>query len=249
MPDNGKCKVYAAVSGKGGAGKSTVVCGLGTALAARGLRTLLIDADEGLRCLDLMLGVSDRLLFDMSDVLDGRCTPDEAVLEVSGVSGLYLLGAPFKHGAVGSRIDELIELLRNDYDCIIIDSTAGVGEGFRSAVNAADAAIAVVGCDPVSIRDARNVCGLLDSVGMKSRRMIINRFDYRAVRSSLAPQIDRMIDDTALRLVGIVPHDSTLVTCAVKGEPVMKGRAARSFARIAARLTGRNVRLPKLKRI
>ncbi len=249
MSDSGKCKVYTAVSGKGGAGKSTVVCGLGVALAERGLKTLLIDADEGLRCLDLMLGVTDRMLFDMSDVLENRCTADEAVLAIDGVKGLYLLCAPLKIGTVGSRISELVERLRSEYDCILIDSTAGVGEGFSAAVNAADAAIAVVGCDPVSIRDARGVCELLDSVGMRSRRMIVNRFDYKAVRSSLAPQIDRMIDDTALRLVGIVPYDAGLITGAIKGKPIKKGRAAKAFARIAARLTGKNINLPKLKKI
>ncbi len=249
MPDNGKCKVYVAVSGKGGAGKSTAVCGLGIALAERGLRTLLIDADEGLRCLDLMLGVTDRLLFDMSDILERRCEPALAALDVPNVDGLYLIGAPLAHGTVGGRISELIDMLRPDYDCILIDSTAGVGDGFRSAVAAADAAIAVVGCDPVSIRDARGVCELLDSVGMKSRRMIINRFDYAAVRSSLAPQIDRMIDDTALRLIGIVPYDGTLITGAIKGTPVRKGRAHKAFSRIAARLCGKNIRLPKLKKI
>ncbi len=249
MPDNGKCKVYVAVSGKGGAGKSTVVCGLGVALAERGLKTLLIDADEGLRCLDLMLGVTDRLLFDMSDVAAGRCSAEEAVLPINSVGGLYLLAAPINYGTVGGELGALVEKLRSDYDCILIDSTAGVGDGFKAAVSAADAAIAVVGCDPVSIRDARGVCELLDSVGMKSRRMIINRFDYAAVRRSLAPQIDRMIDDTALRLCGIVPYDPSLITDAIKGKPIRKGRAHKAFSRIAARLCGKNIRLPKLKKI
>ena len=90
---------------------------------------------------------------------------------------------------------------------------------------------------------------LLDSVGMKSRRMIINRFDYKAVRNSLAPQIDRMIDDTALRLIGIVPYDSALITSSIKGKPIRKGKAYKAFSRIAARLCAKNVRLPKLKRI
>ncbi len=249
MSDNGKCKVYTAVSGKGGAGKSTVVCGLGIALAGRGLKTLLIDADEGLRCLDLMLGVTDKLLFDMSDALEGRCKPNEAVLGIDGVSGLDLMCAPLEYGTVGARLCELVDSLRSYYDCIIIDSTAGVGEGFKAAVKAADAVIAVVGSDPVSIRDARGVCELLDGMGIKSRRMIINRFDYVALRYSLAPQIDRMIDDTALRLVGIVPYDWALTTCAIKGKPIKKGRAYKAFVRIAARLCGKNVKLPKLKKI
>ena len=249
MPDNGKCKVYVAVSGKGGAGKSTVVCGLGLALSERGFKTLLIDADEGLRCLDLMLGLSEKVMFDLGDVLDGRCTADKAVLSVPRTDRLYLMPAPLYHGTVAGRLTDLIQMLRGDYDCILIDATAGVGKGFESAVRAADSAIVVVGCDPVSIRDARNVCELLEDAGLRSRRMIINRFDYRQVRSELAPQIDKMIDDTALRLIGIVPYDGALAVGAINGRPVTRGRAYRAFGRIAARLAGKNLRLPRLKKI
>lgn len=249
MSDNSACKIYVVVSGKGGAGKSTVACGLGGAFADKGLKTLLIDADEGLRCLDLMLGVADQVVFDTGDVINNRCDLADAIKEISGVPNLSLLPASNEHGVVGDGFAELATSLRGQFDRIIIDSTAGVGDGFKAAVRSADAAIVVVGGDPVSIRDARNVCQLLDDVGMTARRMIINRFDYKAMKQSLAPHIDKMIDNTALRLIGIVPYDRALTVSAIKGKLARKGKAKKAFARIANRLCGKNVRLPKLNKI
>lgn len=249
MSDRTACKVYVVVSGKGGAGKSTVACGLGGAFAEKGLKTLLIDADEGLRCLDLMLGVAADVVFDTGDVINNRCDLDDALKSIPDVPGLYLLPAPADHGVVGQELVALTQSLRGSFDRIIIDSTAGVGDGFKAAVSSADAAIVVVGSDPVSIRDARNVCGLLDDAGVTARRMIINRYDYKAMRHSLAPHIDKMIDNTALRLIGIVPYDGALTVGAIKGKLAKRGRAKRAFGRIANRLCGKNVRLPKLKRI
>lgn len=249
MPTDNGCKVYVAVSGKGGAGKSTVACGLGIAMARAGHTTLLIDADEGLRCLDLMLGLAGEVVFDIGDLLNDRCTQADAVKPVPGVNRLFLLPAPIEHGTVGGNLAALVDKLRCDYDRIVIDATAGIGDGFKAAVHSADEVIAVVGCDPVSIRDARNVCELLEDIGVRSRRMIINRFDYKAVRKSILPRIDRMIDDTALRLVGIIPYDSMLTLGAIHGSPVLKGNAFRAFARIAARLDGKNIKLPKLRKI
>ncbi len=249
MPDRSACKVYVIVSGKGGAGKSTVACGLGDAFAERGMRTLLIDADEGLRCLDLMLGVAADVVFDTGDVINNRCDLGDAIKSIPDNANLFLLPAPAEHGVVGQELVELTNRLRKSYDRIIIDSTAGVGDGFKAAVASADAAIVVVSSDPVSIRDARSVCQLLDDGGVTARRMIINRYDYKAMRQSLAPHIDKMIDDTALRLIGIVPYDGSLTVGAIKGKLVRRGKAKRAFRRIAARLCGKNIRLPKLKKI
>ena len=249
MSDKSACKIYVVVSGKGGAGKSTVACGLGGAFAEKGLKTLLIDADEGLRCLDLMLGVADQVVFDAGDTINNRCNCEDAIKSIPNLPNLSLLPASAEHGAVGDGFAQLATSLRDQYDRIIIDSTAGVGDGFKAAVKSADAAIVVVGGDPVSIRDARNVCQLLDDVGMTARRMIINRFDYKAMKHSLAPHIDKMIDNTALRLIGIVPYDRELTVSAIKGRLARRGKAKRAFARIANRLCGKNVRLPKLKRI
>ena len=249
MSDNMGCIVFAIVSGKGGAGKSTVACGIGGAFAEAGYKTLLIDADEGLRCLDLMLGVAADVVFDTGDVIAEHCTLDDALKTVPGMRKLHLLPAPIQHGTVGDGWAGLVKDLRGRYDRIIIDSTAGVGDGFSAAVSCADSALVVVGSDPVSIRDARSVCTLLDDAGVRIRRMIINRYDYKAVKTSLAPHLDRMIDSTALRLIGVVPYDRLLTVGAIKGRLPQKGHAKRAFARIASRLNGKSVKLPKLKKI
>lgn len=243
------CRVFATVSGKGGTGKSTVACMLGTAFARCGHSTLLIDADEGLRCLDLMLGVSEGVVYDLGDLLRGGCEAKDAIRPVPNISGLYLLPAPFSAGGVSERLGELVEKLRGVFDRIIIDSTAGIGPVFSTVSACADEVIAVVGSDPVSIRDARNVCELLRDVSEAKRRLIINRFYYHDLRSGLAPQIDSIIDSTAIRLVGIVPFDEAVQLAAMRGEVAQKGGAWRAFVRIAHRLDGKNVNLPKLKKI
>lgn len=243
-----KCKVLTTVSGKGGAGKSTVACMLGAAFARQGLRTLLIDADEGLRCLDLMLGVED-VLFDLGDLLAGRCDAKEALKPVPGTPGLWLLPAPHSGGQIGDGLAPLVAALRSKFDRILIDSTAGIGPGFRNAAAASDEVLAVVGCDPVSIRDARQVCELLRDATDAKRLMILNRFDYAASHKALIPHIDTIIDATAMRLIGIVPYDPALGLGVLRGRPVTKGKGWRAFVRIAHRLEGRNVNLPKLKKL
>lgn len=243
------CKVLATVSGKGGAGKSTVASMLGVAFARAGHKTLVIDADEGLRCLDLMYGMSDLVVFDLGDLLAGNCEAKDAIKQVPNIKNLYLLPAPHSAGKINNRFAALIEKLRDVFDRIIIDSTAGIGKGFNLAASAADEVIAVVGCDPVSIRDARNVCELLRDVKESKRRMIINRFDYKASKSKLIPHIDDIIDSTALQLIGIVPYDAVVALGAVNGAPITKGRGWRAFVRIAHRIDGKNINLPKLSRI
>lgn len=243
------CKVYTVVSGKGGAGKSTVTCLLGTAFARQGYRTLLIDVDEGLRCLDLMLGVSEDIAFDLGDLLKGDCEAKDAIKPVPATKNLFLLPAPHSTGHVNEQLGELVTALRGPFDRIIIDSCAGVGYGFSAAIACADEVLAVVGCDPVSIRDARNVCELLRDVSESKRRMIINRFDHKASKRLRVPHIDSIIDSTAMQLVGIVPYDPLLAAGAVNGSPITKGHAWRAFVRIVHRLDGKNINLPKLNRI
>lgn len=246
---NNRCRVFTVVSGKGGVGKSTVACMLGTVFARQGYRTLLIDADEGLRCLDLMLGIAQDVAFDLGDLLAGHCDAKDAIKPIPGIKNLFLLPAPHSAGHINGRLTELVTALREPFDRILIDASAGIGHGFAAASAASDEVLAVVGCDPVSIRDARNVCELLRDVSESKRRMIINRFDYKTAKRLRVPHIDNIIDATALQLVGIVPYDALLAVGTVNGKPITKGRAWRAFVRIAHRLDGKNIRLPKLSHI
>lgn len=224
----------AVVSGKGGTGKSTFSCGLGRALASRGKKVLLIDADAGLRCLDIMLGVSEQLLFDLGDVLCGRCDIGGAAIDVSG--GLSLLAAPLQGGINSEALRLLIEGCRDKYDFIIIDSTAGVDSGFAAVTAAADRAFIVTSPDAVSVRDAGRVSALLDQ--STPHRLVINRHTGCTV-----DELDGIIDGACSQLIGIVPFDTRLQ----RGKSHRRTR--RAFARIADRLCGRAVRLPKLSKI
>ena len=244
-----ECKVLTTVSGKGGVGKSTVACGVGVCLADRGLRTLLIDADEGLRCLDLMLGTSENIVFDLFDIMEERCEIEQALVPVNGIRNLYMLAAPLKCGSIDGRLDKVVEQLRSRFDRIIVDASAGIGPDFDCVVSSVDEILTVVGCDSVSIRDARRVCEILHDKNLESRVMIINKYDYKAYKKSIMPHIDNIIDSTALRLSGIVPYDSKVAMFAVTGRPVNRGHAFRAFKRIAARLEGENIKLPKLSKI
>lgn len=247
---NTRCRVFVVTSGKGGVGKSTVACGLAAALSARGRDVLLIDADEGLSCLDLMLGVAEEVMFDLGDVIGGGCSLLQAVYPVAADGTLGLMPAPKGHGALTpEKMQQVISEARQLYDFIIIDSTAGVGSGFQSAAFVADEALDIVSPDPVCIRDAARLSRILADSGIKKCRMIINRFDYHAMKRGIFPDIDRIIDSAAFQLIGIVPTDGVVPVFAAKGKPVVRGRAARAFGRIADRILGKNMPLPNLKKI
>ena len=155
-------------SGKGGVGKSTVSVGLGRALAQRGRRVLLIDCDAGLRSLDRMTGTEEALVFDLSDVIQGRCAPADAIYPCTETEGLFLLPAPSsgEDMASPSVMRRLVPLLKRYYDHVVLDSPAGVGGGFRSAACAADRALVVCSPDPVCVRSSSAVKRLLEKLAV-----------------------------------------------------------------------------------
>lgn len=233
----------AVVSGKGGTGKSTVCCGLGHALARAGHRVLLVDADAGLRCLDLMLSVSEQLVYDLGDVTAGRCDISDAILPVCDRLGL--LAAPYKGEIEPTAFKALTERLREQFDFIFIDSTAGIGSGFSAACAAADRALIVTTPDGVCVRDVGRVSALLSECGIDRHRLIINRFISESAGGNGHRALDDIIDGAASRLIGIVPFDSRLTD----GGFTRRGRSRRAFDRIAGRLCGQNIKLPRLNKI
>ncbi len=238
-------RIFAVVSGKGGVGKSTLTSGLGMRLAKQGKRVLLIDADEGLSCLDIMLGVADKMLFNLSDILAERCSVESAVC--TSPCGVDFIGAPGAFGEIDAeKFKSLCDDLRKKYEYIFIDSTAGIGRGFSASVNCANEIIVVVSADAVCIRDAARVNDIIDGMGEKSCRMIINRFDRRYMKRSDIVAIDEIIDQTGIQMLGIVPFDAKIMKA---GTPVLKGNAAKACDRIVKRICGMNIALKKLKRI
>ena len=212
-------------SGKGGVGKSVFTAGLGYALAGRGRRVLLVDCDAGLRSLDYMLGIGEKLVFDLADLVKGSCRPADAVYE-SPVKGLYLLPAPLEtEDVVSPRLMKpLIHAFAPYYDHIVIDCPAGFGRGFRAACAPAGRGIVVANTDPVCIRNSQ-----------KSFRRL-NCFE----------DLDQVIDETGLQLLGIIPEDLSVVEAVVHGKPIVNAKnapAAQAFGRVAARFEGENVPL------
>lgn len=234
-------------SGKGGVGKSTVSVGLGRALAGKGRRVLLIDCDAGLRSLDRMTGTEENLVFDISDVVYGRCAPAEAIYPCAGTEGLFLLPAP-SSGENMIRpgvMRKLVPLLKRYYDHVLLDSPAGVGGGFRSAACAADRALIVCNPDPVCARGANAADGLLKKLSVEDRRLVINRFNGEFFdETGVYSDLDGVIDAAGVRLFGVVPEDFSLAAAFLKGKEAQEASAGMmALCRMAGRLEGENIPL------
>lgn len=239
-------------SGKGGVGKSTVTTGLGLALVSRGKRVLLIDGDAGLGCLDHMLGVTEQQAFDIADVVAGRVEPIKAVYPCPFAQGLFLLPAPVSEDDVISPdiMKQLISILARYYDHVLIDSPAGVGGGFLSAVASAQRALVVSTPDPVCIRNANKARILLEKAGIRQQRLVINRFSSNNFRTQgFYQDLDSVIDSAGIRLIAVIPEDTLLAAAASKAALAPRNSAgAMAFGRLAARLEGELVPLASLQK-
>lgn len=237
-------------SGKGGVGKSTLAVGVGRALAQRGRRVLLVDCDAGLRSLDRMTGVEEELVFDMADVVFGRCSPAEAIYPCPEDPGLFLLPAPSSSENMvrPGVMRKLTPLLKRYFDHVLLDSPAGVGGGFRSAACGADRALIVCTPDPVCVRGAGVVRSLLDKLGVGDRRLVLNRFSGDLFRSTGAfADLDAVIDASGVRLAGLVPEDPSLAAAFLRGRHAKEGSPGmKALYRVAGRLEGEAIPLPEL---
>lgn len=243
--------IITVISGKGGVGKSTVSAGLGTALTLLGSKVLLVDCDSRLRCLDLMLSTSQNSAFDLTDVINGEAEVSEAAVAVDGTFGLYVISAA-RGNSLSENADTFKQKMKNAaeiFDFIILDSPAGIGGDFEAAVKAADRFLVISTPEPVSIRDAETAAKQAERLGDARARLIINRMEYSLVKKGLYANADNMIDRTEVQLIGIVPQDTLAHKNAILGVPVKKGRAAGAFLRIAKRLKGERIPLPKAKKI
>lgn len=243
-------KITVITSGKGGVGKSTVAAYLGAALCAQGKKVLLIDMDEGLRSLDIILNVSSRTVFDVTDVLNENCSPTSALLSIEKCDGLYLLPAPLKKGEIKDKSDmiSLCGIYSDSFDYILIDSPAGIGDGFYLSAAAADSALLVVTPDPISVRDGTVVSELLKKNGIKDIRLVINKINTELMKKGVFLNIDEIINATVCQLIGAVPTDYEIVNCSAKGCLLPESYAKDAFERLALRIMGKRVFLPKLQK-
>lgn len=241
--------VFAITSGKGGVGKSTVATCLAAAAERQQKRVLLIDLDEGLRCLDMMLNISESIVLDISDVFSGE-EIENAIYSVPDHPFISLLPAPAGKGGIEEEVfGELIRQVACLYDIVIVDFPAGVDMRLYKQMPDTTRFITVTGPDPVSIRDAGVVADRLSEIGKQNNRLIINRFDYSYIKRGVYKSVDDIIDSSRIRLVGIVPTDLTLTLSQAKGHIAKKGGAVKAFGRIMKRLLGEDIPLPKAKKI
>lgn len=227
-------------SGKGGSGKSTLAAALGRALSAHGHSVALIDMDMGMRSLDLMLGVQDRVVYDLGDVADGTVKLRPALVKVDPARELYLLSASALRGDAAIVPDQAMRIaatLKDKFDLVLIDCPAGVGRGFQNAIAGADRAIVVALPDRVSLRDAERVAALLSRAGMADAMLVLNRVPMDAPMPD-GLSVDAIRDSLRLRFLGWVPDDP--------GIPL--GRGVRQTGDIAKRLMGQDVPIENHRR-
>jgi len=184
-------------SGKGGVGKTTAVANIGTGLAMRGLKVALVDTDIGLRNLDLLLGLENRIVYNIVDVVEGKCSLKQALVKDKRLNNLYLLPAAQTKEKEAVSIDQMKEVINDlkiEFDYVIIDSPAGIEHGFKSAISGADEAIVITTPEVSSVRDADRVIGLLEAYGLRDPRLIVNRVRFDMVRNGEMLGVDDLLD-------------------------------------------------------
>lgn len=239
-------------SGKGGVGKTTLSANLGAALALMGKKVLLIDTDIGLRNLDVILGLENRIVYDLVDVCSGKCEFKKAAIRDKRFEGLFLLPAAQstdKSAVTPLQMKNLIRKAKEEYDYIIIDCPAGIEQGFENAVAGADRAIVVAMPEVSSVRDADRIIGLLEKHEIEDIKLVVNRIRQKMVDCGNMLSIEDMLDILAVDLIGAVPDDESIIISANNGAPCVtaaKSRAGQAYKNIAKRLTGEHVDLMDL---
>ncbi len=214
------CEVIVVASGKGGTGKTTVCAGLAVAMAKQDKSVLIMDCDSGMRGVDMVLGISKKLVYDLSDVISGACETSEALYRIDDELPLYCIAAPlYADDEVSpALVKSFVEKVKEDFDYILIDSPAGTGSGFAAAASAADRALVVINAEPISIRGCRNICHRLRALNISDCRLVINRFDRdRFWKMGLYQDLDEVIDEAGVRLIALIPEDIRVISLSQRG--------------------------------
>ncbi|HHY11412.1 MAG TPA: septum site-determining protein MinD [Firmicutes bacterium] len=237
-------------SGKGGVGKTTACANLGVALASLGHRVVLVDADIGLRNLDVVMGLENRIVYDLVDVVEGFCRLRQALIKDKRLDGLFLLPAAQtkdKTSVTPEQMKQLVDQLKEEHDYIVVDCPAGIEQGFKNAVAGADRALIVTTPEVAAVRDADRIIGLLEASGFENPGLIVNRIRPKMVAKGDMMDIPDIIDILAIDLMGVVPDDEYIVVSTNRGEPAAlaadRSKAGEAFMNIARRVLGEEVPL------
>ncbi len=239
-------------SGKGGVGKSTLAANLSLALAEAGRRVVLIDADTGLRNLDVLLGMENRVVYDLTDVAEGVCRLKQALVKYGNNENLSMIAAAQMRdsGSVTpAQMEKIIGKLKDQFDYIIVDCPAGVDRGFRTAIAGADRAIVVALEDAVSIRDAERVAQLVVKAGMPKPMLVCNRMRAEKLKKDEMSAYQKIGERLDMQILGVVPEDDEIRWAAQSGVPAVKGKspAGQAFLRIARRILGETVEIEPIR--
>ncbi len=239
-------------SGKGGVGKTTTSANVGTGLAISGKSVVLVDADIGLRNLDVVMGLENRIVYDLVDVVQGYCRLKQALIRDKRYENLCLLPAAQtkdKTAVSPDQMKTLVDELKQEFDYVIVDCPAGIEQGFKNAIIGADEAIVVTTPEVSAVRDADRVIGLLEAEEIKEPKLILNRIRPAMVKRGDMMDIDDVLDILAIKLLGVVPDDDSIVVSTNRGEPAVTqngSKAGQAYRNIVRRIMGENVPLMSL---
>ncbi len=239
--------VITITSGKGGVGKTTATANIGAALALQGKRVVAIDADIGLRNLDVVMGLENRIVYDLVHVVEGACRLRQAMIKDKRLASLYLIPAAQSRDKTAISPQDMIDVcqqLRPDFDFILIDSPAGIEQGFKNAVAPADQVLIITTPEVSAVRDADRIIGLLEAEEKGPPRLIVNRLRPGMVQRGDMLDTADVIDVLAVDLLGIVPEDESIIISTNRGVPAVmenNSRAGQAFRNIAGRLLGQDI--------
>lgn len=240
-------KVVTITSGKGGVGKTTATANLGISLANLGKKVVVIDADIGLRNLDVIMGLENRIVYDLVDVVEGRAKLRQAMIKHKKFEDLFLIPAAQTRDKMAVSPQDMLELtdkLREDHDYILIDSPAGIERGFRNALEPADDVLIVTNPEVSAVRDADRIIGLIEAADKGPGRLIINRLKTEMVNKGEMLSAEDVFDILSLEIIGIIPEDEFVLSASNSGVPVTlnaDSRAGMAFSNVARRITGEDV--------
>ncbi len=240
-------EVIVITSGKGGVGKTTATANIGTGLAVLGYRVVMVDTDIGLRKLDLVMGLENRIVYDIVDVTGGVCRLKQALIKDKRLENLYLLPAAQTKDKTAVNAEQMLELcgqLKQEFEYVLIDCPAGIEQGFKNAVAGADRALVVTNPEVSAVRDADRIIGLLEAAELGTPKLIINRIRPKMVRRKDMLSINDLLEHLAIELIGAIPEDDTIVVSTNRGEPAvlnLHSPAGSAYRNISRRVAGEEV--------